>query len=596
MMRQMRQNTKIILWIVVVAFVVTIFAVWGMDLRTGSSGQDPGVLGRVNGVPITRAQYQAAYEQLAAQFRAASPGTDLTYSQQELVRRQAWENIVISILADQQIEEFGIGVTDDEIISFLINTPPLEIRHYFTDETGKFDYQAYRAALNNPNADWTSLENLARQRIPQLKLDQYLSARVHVSNEEVRRAYEEEKTELTVRYVEFPFDSEDLGDYAPSDQEIEAYYKENLSRYTEGEKAAIEVVKIEIQPSQADVEDILYSLDVIREQILSGEDFAVLAKTYSEAHTADEGGDTGWIGEGYREPEVIQMLDSLGDGELSEAVKAERGYYLIKRLEKRTGEGGSPEYRAQEIYMGLSPGSATVDSVFVLATELREKALTVGLQAAAGERNLRLQTPEPFYRNSPIEELGFVPALNEFAFSNKVGTLSGVIRDEGALYICRVTERTEEAAKPISDVREAIVGHLLLERKKQASRRRADGFYDKTRTTDLSAAADAYELEKHEIGPFRVVDNLDNFGSRSSFALAALSLEGRSVSPPIECNEAYYVIELLERSAIDEEDFQKSSPSLGNRLYGEKLRQYMSYWYENLKKRSKIEDYRDMWQ
>ena len=81
MMRTMRENTKVILWIVVVAFVVTIFAVWGLDLRTGDPTADPNLIGKINETPVTRAQYQTFYEMLANQFRAASSTRSLTYSQ-----------------------------------------------------------------------------------------------------------------------------------------------------------------------------------------------------------------------------------------------------------------------------------------------------------------------------------------------------------------------------------------------------------------------------------------------------------------------------------------------------------------------------------
>ena len=91
MMRQLRQNTKIILWIVVVAFITTIFAVWGMDLKTGSPGSDPSLLGKVNGIPITRAHYRSVYEQLTAEYRKLSPSGQLTYTQMELVDDQVWD-------------------------------------------------------------------------------------------------------------------------------------------------------------------------------------------------------------------------------------------------------------------------------------------------------------------------------------------------------------------------------------------------------------------------------------------------------------------------------------------------------------------------
>jgi uncharacterized SAM-binding protein YcdF (DUF218 family) len=205
MMRKFRENTKVILWIVVVSFVITIFAVWGLDLRTGRNATDPNLIGKVNGVPITRTQYQQYYESLASQFRSAS-NEPLTYSQEEFIANQAWDNLVYTIITDQEIKRLGITVSDDEIVSYLRTSPPPEIRQYFLDDKGNFDDNAYQTALNNPEIDWTNLEQIARERIPRLKLQNYLAAQVFVDQEEVRQEYMAENVELTLEYVEFPID------------------------------------------------------------------------------------------------------------------------------------------------------------------------------------------------------------------------------------------------------------------------------------------------------------------------------------------------------------------------------------------------------
>ncbi len=77
-MQKMRDNTKTILWIVVITFLITIFAVWGMDLRTGSSNSDPNMVGKVNGVPISRTQYQMLLDQMAKSMTEKSPGMEIT--------------------------------------------------------------------------------------------------------------------------------------------------------------------------------------------------------------------------------------------------------------------------------------------------------------------------------------------------------------------------------------------------------------------------------------------------------------------------------------------------------------------------------------
>jgi peptidyl-prolyl cis-trans isomerase D len=593
MMRQLRQNTKIILWIVVVAFVTTIFAVWGMDLKTGSTNQDPNILGKVNGVPITRSAYRSAYEMLAAEVRNMSPDGELSYSQLDLIQNQAWENILISMLTIQQIEKLGIRVTDEEVLNYLRTTPPPAIQRYFLDEEGNFNYQAYQQALNDPNADWTNLENYARQQIPMIKLNQHLGAQVHVTSDEIRQAYERDHSRMVCSFVEFPYDNEAAEDYESSDAEIEAYYNENLEDYTESEKATVEIVKFDIEPSEADREDVLITMGIIRREIDEGEEFTNQARRYSEAPTSENGGATGWIGPGQHPAEVLDALASIADGELSDPVEAEDGYYLLKRLQERSTDEESKEYEAQEIFVRFTPSTTTLDSLLVLAENLHERAQAGGLSKAAEEMDYEVLTPAPISRNFPVEGLGFLPGLDEFAFNNQPGALSRVMRDEQRYFICQLIGRTPEAPKPLQDVRESISRTLVFERSKQLARQKAEAFYTDAEKLGFAEAAESHGLEIVQPDTFMVNENLADLGPHSRLARTILNMQVGGVSPPIETRSACYVAHLLYRTPVDEEDYQRNAPTIRNRLYQEKLQRFVAYWYVKLKEKSEIEDYRN---
>lgn len=595
MMRQMRENTKVILWVVVVAFVVTIFAVWGLDLRGGGpgSGRDYNILGEVNGVKITRDQYQSVYQQLSAQMKAASPSGKITLAQQELINEQAWENIVTGILTEQEIEKLGIGVTDDEVVAFLRTSPPPEIRQYFVDEEGRFDFAAYQDALNNPEADWTAVEALARQRIPMLKLNEYLMSQVHVSPFEIRRAFEEETVQFTIEYVVFPFADEDVSDYTPSDEEISAYYDTHPDGFRIGERAVVEYVKIPIEPTKADLDDLMYTVNTLHDQLAAGEDFDIIAKTYSQAPTADVGGETGFITASQRDAAVMSQVAIMNPGQLSEPIQTNDGVYIVKLLDTDK-EGDETRYNIQEIYIDLEAGAQTVDSLVTLARDLRAEAEAKGLANAAAEMGLTTEKTEPFQRNFPIPGIGFVPSVNRFAFSNEVGTISGVIGDEDNYYVCRVDEKFPEELRPLDDVRPSIETALKQERQKRLARIKADAFHRKlmTASDNFISAAQAYAYEVHRPDPFKVSEPVDDLPPFSPLAYAALDLVVNSYSPPIECRGAYYILQVLERTEVDEEEFENRMPAIGERIRQEKIQAFVSYWYEQLREKANIKDYR----
>ncbi|MCH7549464.1 MAG: SurA N-terminal domain-containing protein [Candidatus Krumholzibacteriota bacterium] len=598
MMRQLRENTKTIIWIVVVAFLVTIFAVWGLDLQTGGiASQGPNLIGKVDGVPITPQAYQAIYTQLAQQYRSISPTGQLNVAQQELLRDQAWNNIVTSILTEKEIDKLGITVSDEEVVSFLRNSPPPEVRQYFVDANGNFDFAAYQTALNNPDADWTAVEQLARQRIPLIKLNQYLLAQVHVGRDEILHKYEEETTRMVAQYVAFPVAAETSGNYEPSDAEIAAYYGEHSDDFRRLETAILDYIRIPIEPTETDREDIAYLMRTIREELGTGGDFEALARMYSEGPNAQQGGDAGFVRAEEIDPAVLTAIGVLETGAVSGPVWTADGASLIKLVDTRQTDG-QDEYHIQEIELRLNAGAATIDSLSNAAQELAARAIEAGLSEAAAERNLAVTRTPAFIPDVPIQGLGFVPTMSRFAFSHTVDEVSPVLNDDDNYYVCGVVDRTPETVTPLEEVRDNISVILLEDRKREIARREAAGFFRSLADLDASFAKTAanYGLTVEQTDTFsvreRAADGIPPYSAFSYAALTAPDVFKKLLSPPVETDGVFYVIHVLYRSKLDVRGFEGQSVAIRDRLFQRKVQQYMAWWYENLREKSNIEDYR----
>jgi len=595
MMKQMRENTKVVLWIVVVAFLVTIFAVWGLDLQTGgiSDPQGPANVGKINGTVITPQTFQNVYGQLVDQYRNTSPDGRVSTAQQQRLQDQAWESIVTNVLTEGQIDEFGITVSDDEILNFLRTAPPPEIRQYFVDEQGNFDFTAYQAALNNPEADWTAVEQLARQRIPVIKLNQYLLAQVHVSNAEVKRRWEEENTRMVARYVSFSIDEESMEGYTPSDEEIQAHYDANIDDFAQDERAVLDYVQIPITPTDEDHEDLVLTINDLRDEILAGEDFATTARTFSETHTSPVGGETGFIGSTGRPEAVMSVVAAMEPETVSEAIVVDNGVYMVKLLEKKTVDGDQ-QYNIQEIFLRLSAGAITIDALIEKAQAVQARATEArDLKKAAEENNLSLLTTQPFISNFPILGIGFVPSISRFAFANDVGTLSNVLQDDNNYFIVKVVERIDATSRPLEDVRAEISETLIYDRRKQQARRRADGFARSLRANqDMEEAVAQYGFTVTTTDTFTVSNRVGDLPPRSTFAMAALQLSTGSSTPPVESGRNFYVLQVTSRAPFDSDAFQQQAPAIQERIYQQKVQEYITYWYDQLRAKAEIEDYR----
>lgn len=113
------------------------------------------------------------------------------------------------------------------------------------------------------------------------------------------------------------------------DKKSKAYYDENKDEY----------LKDKIRASHILVEKEETAKDILK-KINAGEDFSELAKEHSTGPSGPNGGDLGIFGKGQMVPEFEKASFALKIGEVSEPVKTQFGYHIIKRTE--------PTYKAAE--------------------------------------------------------------------------------------------------------------------------------------------------------------------------------------------------------------------------------------------------------
>lgn len=93
---------------------------------------------------------------------------------------------------------------------------------------------------------------------------------------------------------------------------------------------------VEVEASHILFEDATLALEV-EEKLLDGEDFAELAKEFSQDHgTVEDGGYLGYFNRGEMVYEFEEMAFSLNIGEISQPIETVFGYHIIKVTDKNT--------------------------------------------------------------------------------------------------------------------------------------------------------------------------------------------------------------------------------------------------------------------
>ena len=127
------------------------------------------------------------------------------------------------------------------------------------------------------------------------------------------------------------------------DEEIGEYYDKHREDYEGREAVHIRQIFLPV-PEGADSgarDRVRAEANQLRERILKGERFEVMAARYSRGPAASEGGDIGFVERGVMMPEVEKAAFSLPVGEVSEVLETEAGFLLLVVVDKK-GAGLKP--------------------------------------------------------------------------------------------------------------------------------------------------------------------------------------------------------------------------------------------------------------
>jgi peptidyl-prolyl cis-trans isomerase SurA len=226
-------------------------------------------------------------------------------------RRQVLEFLIDERITRDKIEELGIRITEQELDASL--------------EQIKRDNH------------WTHEDLLAVLEKEGLPYEKY---RERMTKELERR-----------KLIEFEVRSKII----IREEAIEDYYETHKERFSTDDKvhlAAIFLVRKDSEDKQ-ETDEILQTARQIIGRLKAGEDFAALAREFSQGPGADEGGDLGEFRANQLDPKLRRMIDSMQVGGVSNPILMSNGVQVIKLLQRKKGKNRSFEEVKNAIYAVL---------------------------------------------------------------------------------------------------------------------------------------------------------------------------------------------------------------------------------------------------
>ncbi len=367
------------------------------------------------------------------------------------------------------------------------------------------------------------------------------------------------------------------------EQDIQRAYRQNIDQYSQPEQVRASHILLSTEGKdeavvRAKAEDLLA-------QIKAGGDFAALAKANSaDPASASKGGDLDFFGKGRMVPEFEAVAFSLPVGQMSDVVRTQYGFHIIKITDKKAAEVQPLDAVRPQITEQLKFERAQTrvqDLATAIAAELKTPA---DLDKAAASRGLKVQESALFARNEPIPGLGASLEVSEQAFTLEAGKVSGPLRTGTGVAFLTVTGSEAARVPTLAEVKERVTTDLKRKKAQELARGKALATAATLRSApNFAAAAKAAGLTVRtaenlargaaipEVGPSPAVDQV------------AFSLPVGSVSDPVTTPNGAVVVRVVSRTEVSADDVAKNREAIRRELTSQKQSQFFASYMTKAK-------------
>jgi len=600
MMHVLREKMKLVMLITLGAFLATIIFSWGAGGFKNRGMLEQGIVGEINGRKIKYQDFEQMLSQQLQNYRQQAPDQEIPEYQMQGIRDQVWNGIVMDILQGEAIESMHLQATPEEIFFRLKNDPPVYLRQVEQFQTdGQFDMAKYQQALSTPgNADyWLYVENVLRQEIQQNKLRQHIIASTHVSDEEVREAYQLENERVKARLLFFDPNAQSLENILVTDSDIDSYYKDHQEDYRLPEQRQIDYVQFTVKPSVEDSAQVLEDVKYIMEQLEDGESFDELAMEFSkDTGSREKGGDLGFFKKDEMEAPFTEAAFSTRPGKVVGPVKTQLGIHIIKVLGKKR-EDGEQKVHAQHILLKYEISSETRDAIVDKAQYIydeMDKNAEADFATLASEEGATLQTSPLFRKGGFLPGIGMAYRLVNRAFQKNIGEMSQPVYAGDNLVVFRMKAIEKSHIQPLEDVKATIQRVLQTERKKEKAASQCEAVSARITggmTLEMAAAEDSLQVIEADF--FNIQGAIPQIGREPLVNGTAFALQVGAVSAPLHAERGSYLIQVVDKQAMDEAAFTTELATRRDQLLRQKQSSAWMAWLNQLREKASIKDQRE---
>ncbi|MEA3404517.1 MAG: SurA N-terminal domain-containing protein [Pseudomonadota bacterium] len=497
MLQAIRSNAQGWIAWVIVGLIILTFALFGIDQY--ARGDKVVVVAEVNGEDLTARDFLMLYNRQKSRLEQQFGDMYDQVVKDEELRDQVMDALVESEVIRQWANDNGMMISNQQLAMTIQSAEVFQQDGKFNQKVyeeilmrnglnvARFEYEQRQFLVENQYKMLTQsstfatafeVEQLAKlqgqeRNINYLRVDQrpFLKTAV-VSEEAVNSFYEENKEQyvapeqVVVEYIELS-QTELAKNIAVDDELLQGYYSDNKSLFMLPEKRQAKHILINLEADTVEAETAaMKTVAEVQAKIAAGESFEELAKTYSQdPGSAQSGGDLGSFEQGMMVPEFDEAVFSMEAGQVSDPVKTDFGFHLIKLTGIEAAQVQPfAEVKAQvtEQYQLQEAEKQYFDLLEQVNTIAYEQSDS--LEPVIEATGLKLHTSEAFSRDGGADQVTSNHKVINSAFSEDVlkSRLNSSSIDLATNHsvVVRVKDYVEARQKPLAEVEAGIKENL----------------------------------------------------------------------------------------------------------------------------------------
>jgi len=479
MLGAIRRKSKGWVAYLIVGLITVPFALFGIQQYVG--GTSNSAIAIVDGEDISLTTY---YQELNIQQRNLQQQLGASYSAEidNALRQTLIDTLINEKLLENFTNSMKLVTLDEEVRSLIQSNPVFQVDGVFSE--GRY-IQLLR--LNNFTPLGYELEQSKSMSLDQIKRNLNISA--FLSTVQIEQLNDLSSQQREVSFV--VLNTEKYKDQIVVNQEqISEYFDNNKSNFIEGRKVQVDFVELSLDnieqqidpdnetlqklyieneelytnPEQRRAQHILLEEEgkasAILIEINEGANFSELARIHSkDITTSEEGGDLGLFERELMVPEFDAAVFDMNVGDISDVVKTDYGYHIIKLNEIQPSTLQSFEEVEGQL-LALHKKNVNQKELYNLQEELSNLAYEESIDVVSSQLDLELQTSDFFSEfSTEYNEVFVSTAFSDVVFKN--GENSDVIElSKDRFIVMSLVNRQPERQKLLDEVEDQLVDIL----------------------------------------------------------------------------------------------------------------------------------------